>query len=73
VGRQLLSEQVVLVSGGTQGVGAGIARAAIGEGATVVVTGRRAEVGAALAAEIGAGYVRADISDVDSAQASVAA
>jgi NAD(P)-dependent dehydrogenase (short-subunit alcohol dehydrogenase family) len=45
----LLSDRVVLVSGGTQGVGAGIARAAVREGASVVVTGRRPEVGARLA------------------------
>ena len=32
-----LDDQVVLVSGGTQGVGAAIARAAVGAGATVVV------------------------------------
>ena len=63
----------MLVSGGTQGVGAGIARAAAREGATVVVTGRRRDVGAALAEEIGAEYVPADVSDVDSARASVTA
>jgi len=69
----LLDEKVVLVSGGTQGVGAGIARAVVREGGAVVVTGRRPDVGAAFAAEIGAIYVPADISDVDLAQASVAA
>jgi NAD(P)-dependent dehydrogenase (short-subunit alcohol dehydrogenase family) len=69
----LLDDRVVLVSGGTQGVGAGIARAAVREGASVVVTGRRPEVGAAFAGEIGAFYVPADVSDVDRAQASVAA
>jgi NAD(P)-dependent dehydrogenase (short-subunit alcohol dehydrogenase family) len=42
----LLTERVVLVSGGTQGVGAGVARAAAREGATVVVTGRRRADGA---------------------------
>ncbi|HEV8175728.1 MAG TPA: SDR family oxidoreductase, partial [Actinoplanes sp.] len=70
---QLLRDKVVLVSGGTQGVGAAIARAAVREGASVVVTGRRREVGEALAGEDGIAYVQADVSDVASAQASVAA
>jgi len=73
VGNRLLSERIVLVSGGTQGVGAGVARAAVREGATVVVTGRRTGIGTALADEIGGEYVPADVSDVDSARASVAA
>ena len=49
----LLEDKVVLVSGGTQGLGAGIAVAAVREGAQVVVTGRRADVGEAFADEIG--------------------
>jgi len=70
---------VVLVSGGTQGVGAGIARAAVRAGAHVVVTGRRPDVGEAFAAELRdlgdaeATFVQADVADVASAQASVAA
>jgi NAD(P)-dependent dehydrogenase (short-subunit alcohol dehydrogenase family) len=73
VGNPLLAGKVVLVSGGTQGVGAGVARAAVREGAAVVVTGRRPGPGARLADEIGGVYVRSDVSDVDSARASVAA
>ena len=75
----LLEDRVVLVSGGTQGVGAGIARAAVREGAHVVVSGRRADVGEAFAAELrGLGgtealFVRADVADVAQAQASVTA
>ena len=34
--QQLLTDKVVLVAGGTSGVGAGIARAAVREGASVV-------------------------------------
>lgn len=76
-----LDGRVVLVSGGTQGVGAGVARAAAREGADVVVTGRRPEVGEALVAELrgllaegrAAHYVATDVADVASARASVAA
>src|ERR671933_1854512 len=74
----LLADKVVLVSGGTQGVGAGVARAAAREGATVAVTGRRREPGEALAAELQAAgakalFVQADVADVAQAQGSVAA
>ncbi len=70
----LLADKVVLVSGGTQGVGGGIARAAVAEGATVVVTGRRADVGEAFAERLGAGasFVACDVADVEQARAAVA-
>jgi NAD(P)-dependent dehydrogenase (short-subunit alcohol dehydrogenase family) len=48
----LLPDRVVLISGGTRGLGAGIARAAAREGALVAVTGRRREPGEALVAEL---------------------
>src|ERR671923_884986 len=74
----LLTDKVVLVSGGTQGVGAGVARAAAREGAAVAVTGRRREPGEALAAELQtagakAMFVQADVADVAQAQGSVTA
>jgi NAD(P)-dependent dehydrogenase (short-subunit alcohol dehydrogenase family) len=50
----LLAGRVVLVSGGTSGLGAAIARAAVREGGLVVVTGRRREPGEALVAELSA-------------------
>jgi NAD(P)-dependent dehydrogenase (short-subunit alcohol dehydrogenase family) len=60
----LLKDKVVLVNGGTQGVGAGIVRAAVREGAHVAFTGRRGEVGEALAAELaGTAFIRADLAD----------
>ncbi len=69
----LLDGTVLLVSGGTQGVGAAVARAAVREGALVTVSGRRAEVGEKLAADLGTRFVTADVADPEQALASVAA
>ncbi|QJS08817.1 SDR family oxidoreductase [Streptomyces argyrophyllae] len=73
----LLDDKVVLVNGGTQGVGAAVARAAVREGAAVAVSGRRPGAGEALVAELSAAggkavYVRADLADAGQAKASVA-
>ena len=73
----LLDDQVVLISGGTQGLGAAIATAASRNGARVVVTGRRRDVGERFAAgltETGAraDYVACDVSQVDQCLAAVA-
>ena len=72
----LLQDRVVLVSGGTQGVGAAVARAAVGAGAAVAVTGRRPEPGQALVDELRAAggqarYVPCDVSDVAAVRACV--
>ncbi|MCF6523738.1 SDR family oxidoreductase [Streptomyces sp. JJ36] len=74
-----LQDRVVLVNGGTQGVGAGIARAAARAGATVTVSGRRPEQGEPLAAELtaahpvpaGHAYLRADLTDPAQARGAV--
>jgi NAD(P)-dependent dehydrogenase (short-subunit alcohol dehydrogenase family) len=75
---ELLTGKVVLISGGTQGLGAAIARASVREGAIVVSSGRNDERGAKVVAELesaggSASFVHTDISDVAAAQASVAA
>jgi len=75
---KLLDGKVVLVTGGTQGVGAGVARAAAREGAVVAVTGRRPGIGEALAASLREGgadamFVRSDVADVSQARSAVAA
>jgi NAD(P)-dependent dehydrogenase (short-subunit alcohol dehydrogenase family) len=83
----LLEGRIVLVNGGTQGIGAAVARAAAREGAVVAVTGRRPELGEVLVAELtssspdgwegpSAGakamFVRADLADAEQAKAAVA-
>jgi NAD(P)-dependent dehydrogenase (short-subunit alcohol dehydrogenase family) len=73
----LLQDHVVLVSGGTQGLGAAIASAAARNGARVVVTGRRREVGEKLVARLAetgarADYVPCDVAQVDECPAAVA-
>jgi len=73
----LLNDKVLLVSGGTQGVGAGVARAAAREGAAVVVTGRRNGPGEQLVAELraagaSADYLPVDVGDVERVRAAVA-
>lgn len=62
----LLDGRVVVVSGSTRGIGRAMAERFAGEGARVVVNGRRAEDAVAVAAEIpGAIGVGGDLSDVD--------
>ncbi|MFG2281725.1 SDR family oxidoreductase [Streptomyces asoensis] len=67
----LLQDRIVLVNGGSQGVGAGIVRAALGAGATVLFTGRRVEVGEKLAEDTGAHFMQADLADPEQARDSV--
>jgi NAD(P)-dependent dehydrogenase (short-subunit alcohol dehydrogenase family) len=73
----LLRGRVVLVSGGTQGLGAAVATAAARNGADVVVTGRRRDVGekqvaALLESGARAHYVECDVADVTQVLAAVA-
>jgi NAD(P)-dependent dehydrogenase (short-subunit alcohol dehydrogenase family) len=74
---RLLADKVVLVSGGSLGLGAGIARAAAREGAMVAVTGRNSDRGETVATDLRAigaqaQFVRADVAEVEQVRACVA-
>jgi NAD(P)-dependent dehydrogenase (short-subunit alcohol dehydrogenase family) len=76
--KDLLTDKVLLITGGTQGLGAAVARAAVREGAAVVVAGRNAATGEAVAAELttagaDALFVQSDVADVEQARGVVAA
>lgn len=71
VSEPTLSGRTALVTGGGNGLGAAIARALHGQGADVVVAGRRSEPLAALCAELGARatWRSCDVADADSVAA----
>src|SRR5277367_2574203 len=56
-----LDGKIAVVTGGTSGIGEGIAKAFVLEGAKVVITGRREEEGRALEKQIGVHFVRTDV------------
>jgi NAD(P)-dependent dehydrogenase (short-subunit alcohol dehydrogenase family) len=73
----LLKDTIVLISGGTHGLGAGIARQAAAEGAAgMAITGRSAEAGRKVAEDLtGLGvptvFLQTDLADVQQASSSV--
>lgn len=63
-----ISGATVLLTGATGGLGQAIARALSGRGASLVVTGRRADVLEALASELGARALAVDLADRDASE-----
>ena len=57
-----LKDKVALITGGTGGIGLEVARNLVDSGASVTITGRRAE-GDSIATEIGASFERCDATD----------
>ncbi len=75
VGRQRIPGRIVIVTGGAQGFGAGIAGELFEEGANIVVADLNEEVGSEMAAKLNekgyqnkAFFVKADVSDPDSVE-----
>ena len=66
-----LDGKIAIVTGGTSGIGEGIARAFVSEGAKVVIVGRREEEGRALEKQIGVRFVRADVANEADVEAMV--
>ena len=58
-----LDGKTAIVTGGTSGIGEGVAKAFVSEGANVVIVGRREEEGRALEKQIGVRFVRADVAN----------
>ena len=58
-----LDGKIAIVTGGTSGIGEGIAKAFVWEGAKVVIAGRREPEGRALEKQVGVRFVRADVAN----------
>jgi NAD(P)-dependent dehydrogenase (short-subunit alcohol dehydrogenase family) len=60
----MMTEKAAVVVGGTKGIGREIARRLVGSGHRVDIVGRPGSTGAAVAAEIGATFLPADVSEL---------
>ncbi|MCB1481711.1 MAG: SDR family oxidoreductase [Rhodobiaceae bacterium] len=58
-----LAGKTAIITGGTSGIGLALVRRFISEGANVCFTGRREALGADIASETGAAFVKADLRD----------
>lgn len=67
----MLSDTVAVVTGGTTGIGKAIAAEFLDQGAEVVVCGRREDVGAETADELGCEFVQCDVREFEEVQALV--
>ena len=63
---------VFIVTGGASGLGEGTARMLAAQGGTVVIADMQIDKGHSVAQEIGAAFVRCDVSSESDAQAAVA-
>ena len=72
---QRLAGKCALVTGGARGIGAGIVRRFVAEGAKVMISDVLEEDGRALAAELGdaAAFTQHDVTSVDAWRAAIAA
>ena len=63
----LLESKIALVTGGAQGIGAGIAKRFVGEGATVIITDVNTEAGSKVQHSLGerADFLQMDVSNPD--------
>ncbi|WP_345598292.1 SDR family oxidoreductase [Thermocatellispora tengchongensis] len=64
---------VVLITGGGNGIGAGVARRLAAEGARLIIADVDDAAGKAVADEVGGAYVHCDVSSLDDNRAAVAA
>ena len=67
----MLSDTVAVVTGGTTGIGKAIAAEFLDQGAEVVVCGRREDVGAETADELGCEFVQCDVREFEEVQSLV--